>query len=372
MAYILTRETKSGVSYTVYSRDKNGKRKSMGTFHTAQEAEALIESDATVAGTQDFSDFVMGTWLLAKGLEPATKRNYESVMRNHILHRIGGLKVNAITRTHVRKMLSDMAEEGVSAPLIHRCKAAVGSAFSYLIAEQVVDDNPAHDVRVRVGKPQPDDRPVLMPDDVRALLAVMPTEGARLFTSMMVETGGRFGEVSELRYSDIDWRNGAVYIRRAVADVGFKYHPDGDDRFYVKMPKGNKKRYSSVSPALLESLKKYAELNKIIDNNLLFSVCSVVEPGKVANPDFTKHLSKELWRSIWRSAVRSANLGWKPRVHDLRHAHATWLLKAGMDLHEVKERLGHASITTTEVYLHRLRQQESAASSIVGGLLNIN
>ena len=42
------------------------------------------------------------------------------------------------------------------------------------------------------------------------------------------------------------------------------------------------------------------------------------------------------------------------RPHDLRHAHASWLLAGGADLQAVKERLGHASIATTEKYLHTL------------------
>jgi integrase len=78
------------------------------------------------------------------------------------------------------------------------------------------------------------------------------------------------------------------------------------------------------------------------------------------------HLPRDVWRRIWVEAVLKSGMTWVPRTHDLRHANATLLLKNGVDLHEVKERLGHSSVQTTEKYLHRLRHQNSkAAESVV-------
>ena len=54
---------------------------------------------------------------------------------------------------------------------------------------------------------------------------------------------------------------------------------------------------------------------------------------------------------MWDPARKAAGLD-GVRIHDLRHAHASWLLAGGADLQVVKERLGHASIATTEKYLN--------------------
>jgi site-specific recombinase XerD len=52
--------------------------------------------------------------------------------------------------------------------------------------------------------------------------------------------------------------------------------------------------------------------------------------------------------------VQKAGLRVPVRIHDLRHAHASWLLAGGADLQVVKQRLGHGSLRTTEKYLHKL------------------
>ena len=81
------------------------------------------------------------------------------------------------------------------------------------------------------------------------------------------------------------------------------------------------------------------------------------------------HLPRDKWRAIWNEAINKSGIGWYPTTHDLRHANATILLKNGVDVHEVKERLGHQSIVTTERYLHRIRHQQSKAAEVVNDYL---
>lgn len=66
-------------------------------------------------------------------------------------------------------------------------------------------------------------------------------------------------------------------------------------------------------------------------------------------------ISRNTFRTkVWLPAVDAAGISFNVRMHDLRHARASWLLAGGADLVGVMERLGHAQIQTTQKYLHSL------------------
>jgi integrase len=87
---------------------------------------------------------------------------------------------------------------------------------------------------------------------------------------------------------------------------------------------------------------------------------AVPRPRRVATED--EHIGRNWFRRmVWRPSCAAAGLSDLPRFHDLRHSHASWLLAGGADLQVVKERLGHASIMTTQRYLHTLPEADEAA-----------
>jgi site-specific recombinase XerD len=61
---------------------------------------------------------------------------------------------------------------------------------------------------------------------------------------------------------------------------------------------------------------------------------------------------------VWLPAVEKARIDFGVRVHDLRHAHASWLRAGGADLKGVMERLGHAQLQTTQKYLHSMPDRD--------------
>ena len=92
------------------------------------------------------------------------------------------------------------------------------------------------------------------------------------------------------------------------------------------------------------------------------------------------------WRTCWRPAIARAQhpeleegidpatvprLLRTPRIHDLRHTHASWMIAAGVDLFILQRRLGHESITTTtETYAHLLPDQQASAAAAAGRALH--
>jgi site-specific recombinase XerD len=66
-------------------------------------------------------------------------------------------------------------------------------------------------------------------------------------------------------------------------------------------------------------------------------------------------ISRNTFRTrIGRPAIKASGIDFDVRVHDLRHAHASWLLAGGSDPRSVMDRMGHTQITTTQKYLHAL------------------
>ena len=84
-----------------------------------------------------------------------------------------------------------------------------------------------------------------------------------------------------------------------------------------------------------------------------------------------RHISRTWFRQqIWEPALAEAGLPFHVRVHDLRHAHASWLLSGGADLQTVKDRMGHARLTTTEQYLHTLPHADAATITALDTIRN--
>lgn len=434
-ATILTRTSAKGaVSFTVYApRDAEGKRPSLGTFDSREQAEAAVarhDECAKVGGRSEslmtLSEYVNGPWKDLTDLEPSTRKGYLSYLNNHVLPILGHRKVRDITRTDVLRLMDALRAQGKTKHTLNRCKMVLSSIMSSLLDIEAIDATPV--IRIKAPRPAAPTKSVLMPEEVRDIIVALPNDAARMFAHVLIESGLRFGEASELRKKDIDWRTGTIYVRRAVSDVGDEDNPAGTGRFYVKVPKGKRERITSVGKDVLSMLKTHT-----IDmgpDDLLFPVLKVkpdyTEPrfkveevdlskaeglterndkgyqyrhgttsgygpggcrciyctaavreyrrGKrkrrpVARTNLTGHMPREVWRAIWTEAIAAAGIGWRPTTHDMRHAHATWLLKSGVDLHTVKERLGHASITTTEMYLHRISMEDEKVGSVIGTLL---
>ena len=449
MAYIVSRMRKDGAKFTVYAADETGRKRSLGTYASWDEAatkrqeaddlRALVSTRRDSVGAayealrglrEYFYDESPHGYRARAGLEPSTWLGYETIMRLHVLPQIGQKPVKDLRRVDIQQMVATLAANNVGPTTINRARKITSSVLGTLLDHNVIDTNPAYKVKTPPIPKQ--EKPICTPEEVKALISAMPTEGARLFTSFLIETGTRFGEAAEARPFDIDWRSGTVQITRAVADVGDNNNPNGTGRFYVKVPKGKKARFVTISTSLLNALRAYVTANNIVDEDLLFPLGLVVEPAMNKTPDIrvdlaeatgltlpnekgyqyshgttsgytggkcrcaycteairqyaekrrkrqrpsqgprtnlTGHLPRDKWYDVWYPACDKAGIPYKVAPHSLRHSFATWMLKAGKDLRWVQERLGHASITTTEVYLHRIQAEDRSGSDIMEGLL---
>ena len=421
MAYVVQR----GKRFTAYYRIE-GKRLSAGTWDSYAQAEAsgmraevLGFTEPSVADSSLSAYF--DKWILTADLMPITKKNYAMTFRTFVRERLGSNEVTSISTRQIRKLLNDLRLEGVKPATLGQIKACLGSAFASLVESEEIASNPTHGIKVKVS--QPDLQNVLEPAEFKKILAHLPTQGSKLLAQMLVVSGARFGEATELRVKDFNFTSGEVFIQRRASDLGQAYN-FGSRFKVIDATKSGKKRSVTLSRALLHEVQAYVLVNSLGKDDLLFPRSIVLTAGKLepsreidtleqyvaGGKRFkhgtlysythgscrcqdcsqtarehrkakskakgkrtmtyeTSHLSRGAWRNTWNKAIAKSGIGWNPRTHDLRHANATQLLKNGVDVHEVKERLGHQSIKTTERYLHRIRHQQSKAGELANDFM---
>ena len=193
---------------------------------------------------------------------------------------------------------------------------------------------------VTAGIPHPR-VPVCVPDlptasELRAIFAAARMPAHRALFVTLFATGLRGGEVIALRPDDIDSGAGLVHVRRG---------------------KGSKPRRVMLSRWLLHDLRDYWRAARPTGPWLF--------PGRV--PD--QHISARAVQNALSLAAEDAGIRRRITPHVLRHAFATGLLDAGVDLRTIQQLLGHADLSTTSLYLHvstaRLRSTRSPLDALL-------
>lgn len=143
----------------------------------------------------------------------------------------------------------------------------------------------------------------------------------KAIVELFYSSGLRLDELRMLKMSDIDSKN---------------------NRLLVRCGKGKKDRYTLLSKRVVDTLRAYYRSEKVKPTVYLF------EGQTVGVPMWSSSIQTSV-----RMAYKKAGLAHKEhKVHALRHSFATHLLDAGIDIHTIKELLGHCDIKTTMVYLH--------------------
>mgnify|MGYP000423840242 FL=1 len=156
---------------------------------------------------------------------------------------------------------------------------------------------------------------------------------------LAIETGLCWGELIALRPCDIDMTTHVVLVRRTIGEVAKKHSSTGE-RVYVKdYPKDGEQRSVQIDAGTCQQLQEHIRDNQIENDGLLFTSSAGTA------------LSRNNFRTkFWTSAVNAAKIQQTVTFHNLRAAHASWLLAGGAVIIIVQERLGHRRITTTQQY----------------------
>ncbi len=231
-------------------------------------------------------------------------------------------------RQNMLSYMLDLKERGYAATTVARKVAAARSFFGFLVAEGVIRTNPTENMSSpSVGKALP--RPISI-SQVRLLLeqpAKLSTPEAkrdRAMLELLYASGMRISELVALNLGDVN---------------------TSGDSFVSCFGKGRKERIIPLYEQITRTVQSYIDEDR-----------PRLAHGKKENALFLNARGERLTRQgFWQKLkeyARTAGLSDHISPHTLRHSFATHMLSGGADLRSVQELLGHANISTTQVYTH--------------------
>lgn len=273
------------------------------------------------------------------GIEPGTRKTYTRLWERTWGPRIGNVQAHRITKDQISRAVNALAET-YSAKSLQNQRGLLAGVLDRGVEHGHLTKNPAKGIRLPRGKEG--DRAemrILTPDEYAVVIAKVPNHYKPL-VDFLAGTGARWGEAVALQVGDVALPN--VHIRRAL-----KWSPDNDRQ--VGATKTKRSNRTVALPTEIHHAIREACAGKA-RNELVFTA-----------PRGGAVLHRTFWSRIWLPAVE--HLEPRPRIHDLRSSHASWLLAAGVPIHIVQRRLGHENIATTvDTYGHLLPDAQMIAA----------
>jgi integrase len=336
-----------------------GARQTSVTWATMPEAERFRALVNTVGGQraleiEEIADTVrkpagvtVAEWLNQyvdhlTGVEPATANRYRAYIRNDIAPALGAIPLNSLAREDVARWVKGLAGSGKTIRNKHGLLAA---ALNAAVADGHIKSSPCNGNRL--PRWQREEMTFLTREEY-AILREALRPYWRPLVEFLVASGCRWSEATALKPSDVDRSEGTVRITRAWKH-GNK----------LGAPKTRKSvRTINVPSSVLDQLDYTGEW--------LFTLSGKGNRGTDSPVRLPSFHGK-----VWTPALARAGLTKSPRIHDLRHTCASWMLQAGIPITVVQGHLGHESIqTTVDLYGHLDRSNFKAAAAAIGAALS--
>jgi integrase len=377
-------------------------------------------------GRKRFADYARETWLPQFAGEDTTVQGYGFYLEKYLIPEFGVTPMIEVTPGRVRAFYALLRDAGIGLNTIDRCKTVMCSLFNTAVNDRVVGHHPCRGVTAPAVVQAP--LKILTPAEYARLHAHLRDDYVQLLVDVLLESGCRWGEFAELRAGDLDAVACTLTIARTVIEVDPKYSAAGESGFKVKAyPKNRQWRRVAISRELTDRLATllsgrgrealmfpavgrqtgrtkdgpvpeegepvtFKVSGRTFTHGTLYAYTKAAcrceqcreavaayraarrgagkdRPPKSAVPESvqqTRHMRRDWFRHrVFQPAVEAAGLDWRPRVHDLRHASASWALAGGATVQQVREHLGHISLRAVERYLHNLPGAEAGAAGAI-------
>jgi len=265
---------------------------------------------------------------IEKGLAANSVDAYGRDLRRYLAHldALGVGAWEAVTRAEIQAHLAELVRLGLSPRSQARALSAIRSLHALLAAEKVAPLDPTDEIdSPRPGRRLPE---LLSRAEIEALLAAPDPRSAagrrdRAMLELLYATGLRVSELVSLELNDVDL----------------------EMRVLVARGKGSKERLVPVGAPAAEAIRAYlaGARERLLRRRRSKDLFVTPRGGRMTRQGFAKLLGRH---------ARAAGLRRRVSPHKLRHSFATHLLEGGADLRAVQAMLGHADVTTTQIYTH--------------------
>lgn len=372
---VMTGKKNAGkVVWQVRYRDDEGTQRSesFGTSKAAQEFKGLVEalgwrealeilddSADPMARTPRLSEWCETYIETRTGITKGTRTRYRLHAATH-LGPLGARPVDKITPALVARWVNAMSEEGLSGKTISNRHGFLSGAMKAAVREGHATSNPCDGTRL--PKTERQEMIFLTGSEFAILLAHVRID-AQPFVALMPATGLRWGEITALQPRDVDLEAGTLTVSRS-----WKYVEGRAKKAELGAPKTSRSRRTIALPRQAVEILREAIKGKRPDAFIFTNAAGKPWTGS------------RFHEGVWQPAVRAANdesrggpvLGKRPRIHDMRHTCASWMLKAGVSLPVIQRHLGHESIQTTiDRYSHLEPEQLLAAGAALSSAMTL-
>jgi integrase len=286
-------------------------------------------------------------WLaMSRHLKPKTLRGYESIVHHHLLPTFGEKPVAAIKQSSVRAFLNDMTASGAQPGTVRNAYRALSPILALAVTDGYIRSNPCNGVKLPKAARE---EMVFLTESEVAALATAITSPYGVLINFAAYTGLRAGEIAALKVERLDRLHRSALVSESVADV--------NGQLITGPTKNYSRRTVSLAPFLVEELTEYLETHPKKATDLLFT-----------SPTGQPFRHNNFYGRHFRPAVVKALPAEKRgmRFHDLRHTCAAFLIAGGAHPKDIKDWLGHSSITVTiDRYGHRFPGRNAELASIL-------
>lgn len=276
------------------------------------------------------------------GITIGTRRDYEKIAQQFAKSNLGPLPVDVVTKDAVRKWVNS---QKVSAKTVRNRHALLYAAMGRQVEHKVIPANPCEGIRI--GHTETTEMTILSWQEFLAVRAHLDEHWHPLATTL-IGTGTRFSEATALQKRDFDLTADPPVVRISRS---WK-HTDSAERLLGAPKTQRGRRTISLGPEIVEQVAPLLKQRGRDD---------FVFVNKCGDP-----VRQNSFHEIWTRALDDADIGKRPRLHDLRHSFASWMLTQGVSLSLLQRMLGHEDIrTTVNVYGHLADDAMSVAAQAI-------